>query len=68
MDWIKRIIREMWPFWLLGAASGAFIAMSVVDTVRLKECNAQIVDLRQELAQLQKELRACQEKPRTPLP
>jgi len=66
MDWIKRIIREMWPFWLLGAASGAFIAMSAVDTVRLKECNAQIVDLRQELSRAQEELLVCRERARTP--
>ena len=65
MDWIKRIIREMWPFWLLGAASGMFIAMSAVDTIRLKECNAQIVELRQELAQVQTELRVCTELART---
>lgn len=62
MDWIKRIIREMWPFWLLGAASGTFIAITTVDTIRLKECNAQIVELRQELAQVQIELRVCQER------
>ena len=66
MDWIKRIIREMWPFWLMGAASGTFIAMSAVDTIRLKECNVQIVELRQELAMAQQELQSCREMAKTP--
>lgn len=66
MDWIRRIIREMWPFWLMGAASGTFIAMSTVDTIKIKKCNAQIVELRQELAQVHEELQVCREKARTP--
>ena len=68
MDWIKRIIREMWPFWFIGAVSGALIAMSVVDTIRLKECRVQIAELRQELAMARQELQGCREKLRkTPM-
>lgn len=66
MDWIKRIIREMWPFWLMGAASGTFIAMTAVDAIKIKECNAQILELRQEVAQVQKEFQVCRELARTP--
>lgn len=66
MNWIKINFREIWPFWLLGAASGLIIAMSAVDTIKIKECNAQIVELRQELVQVQKELQVCQERARTP--
>jgi hypothetical protein len=61
MDWVKRYLRGNWPFLLLGAATGTIIAMSAIDTIRLKECNEQIVKLRQELALTQKELQACRE-------
>jgi len=65
MDWIKINFREIWPFWLMGAASGLFVAMTAVDTIKLKECNAQIVELRQELAHVQTELQVCKELART---
>ena len=61
MDWIKINFREIWPFLLMGAASGLFIAMTAVDTIKLKECNAQIVELRQELTLAQQELQSCRE-------
>jgi len=66
MDWIKINFREIWPFWLMGAASGLFIAMTAVDTIKIKECTAQIVELRQELAHVQEELQVCRERVRTP--
>lgn len=66
MDWIKINFRETWPFCLMGAASGLVIAMTAVDTIKIKECNAQIVELRQELAQVHEELQVCRERARTP--
>lgn len=66
MDWIKINFREIWPFWLMGAASGLFVAMTAVDTIKLKECNAQIVELRQELAVVREELQGCREMTRIP--
>lgn len=66
MDWVKRYLRGNWPFLLLGAAAGTIIAMSAIDTIRLKEGNEQIVKLRQELALTQKELQACREMIRNP--
>jgi len=50
----------------MGAASGLFIAMTAVDTIKIKECTAQIVELRQELAHVQEELQVCRERVRTP--
>lgn len=61
MDWIKINFREIWPFWLMGAASGLFIAMTAFDTIKIKECNAQIVELRQELTLAHQELQICRE-------
>jgi hypothetical protein len=66
MNWVKRYLRENWPFLLLGVATGTIIAMSAIDTIRLKEGNEQIVKLRQELALTQKELQSCREMIRTP--
>lgn len=66
MDWIKKYLRWNWPFLFLGAATGTIIAIVAVDTIRLKECNEQIVKLRQELALTQKELQACREMIRIP--
>lgn len=66
MDWVKRYLRENWPFLLLGAATGTIIAMSAIDTIRLKECNEQIVKLRQEFALTQKELEIYKEMTKFP--
>jgi len=61
MDWIKKNLAEMLPFLFMMAASCLFFALSVADTVKLKECNEQIVKLRQELALTQKELQVYRE-------
>lgn len=66
MNWIKINFREIWPFWLMGAASGLFIAMTAVDIIKLKECNAQIVELRQELALTQQELQDFRDRVKIP--
>ena len=50
----------------MGAASGLFVAMTAVDTIKLKECNAQIVELRQELTLAQQELQSCREMAKAP--
>ncbi len=61
MDWIKLNIRGIWPFWFIGAALGVLIAMSAFDTIKLKECRAQIVELRQELTMVREQLQDCRE-------
>ena len=66
MDWLKINLREIWPFWLMSAASGLFIAMIMVDAIKFKECNAQIVELWQELAVVREELQGCREMTRIP--
>ena len=70
MDWIKRNLREIMIFLFLGAASAALIAMLVTEATRIskkfKDYDAQIVELRQELAQVQKELQSSRERTRTP--
>lgn len=70
MDWIKRNLREVIIFLLMCAASGALISMIVVDaeklSKKLKDYDAQIIELRQEVALVRKELQSSRERARTP--
>lgn len=66
MDWIKRNIRGIWPFLFIGAALGALIAMSAFDTIKLKECRAQSVELQQELTMVREQLQGYREMAKKP--
>lgn len=59
MDEKKRNLRETMLFLVVGAVSGAIIALIASDALKIQQYKGQIAQLQQEVAVAQKKLETC---------